>query len=128
MRAESTQHPFSFLLSNLILSIPPSYVFYSNSLSFLPPFSFLLSNLILSIPPSYSFLFLFPCLPSTILILLSNFIPCLFQSLQLAKFPFHSLLFTFLVIHQQVAIGPTHKNLILYSPSPPLKKITLTEE
>ena len=128
MRAESTQHPFSFLLSNLILSIPPCYPFYSYSLSFLPPFSFLLSNLILSIPPSYSFLFLFPCLPSTILILLSNFIPCLFQSLQLPKFPFHSLLFTFLVIHQQVAIGPTHKNLILYSPSPPLKKITLTEE
>ena len=122
MRAESTQHPFSFLLSNLILSIPPCYPFYSYSLSFLPPFSFLLSNLILSIPPSYSFLFLFPCLPSTILILLSNFIPCLFQSLQLPKFPFHSLLFTFLVIHQQVPIGPTQKKPYTLQPLPPPKK------
>ena len=102
MRAESTQHPFSFLLSNLILSIPPCYPFYSYSLSFLPPFSFLLSNLILSISllatlfipiPSPSFLHSH----SFFLILYSpSLLPTLFYSFSLAFLPPFSFFFLIL--------------------------------
>ena len=123
MRAESTQHPFSFLLSNLILSIPPCYPFYSYSLSFLPPFSFLLSNLILSIsllptlfysfslaflPPfSFFFLILFPAF----------FNP--FNSQSSLSIPYYSLFWSSTSKSQ---LDQLIKTLYSTAPPPPPKK------
>ena len=105
MRAESTQHPFSFLLSNLI---PPSLVPPSP----FPSLLILLTNLLLSIPllpffipfPSSSFLhshsfflILFP----------APFNP--FHSQSSLSIPYSSL---FGHLHQ-VPIGLTQKTFIL---------------